>query len=88
MERGELREIAKKYALPLACARLVVFYFIFLLIAKYSSFFATGIIPKDIVSSAIGVCLLMYRLLVIAVVPALLFMWLADLAIRLYRRQQ
>lgn len=78
MERKQLRIFVEKYKRPLKCLRFVLIYQMFFLIAKYSSVFNTGIIPKDLWSTGIAVMVVMYRFLSIFVVPVILVLWILE----------
>ena len=72
------KKVFRKYNKPLNCLRIILLYILFLFLAKYSYIFRTGFIPKEILSTIIAVCLILYRFLSIAVVPAVLIIWVLE----------
>jgi hypothetical protein len=82
LERKQLRALWKEYKLPLTCARFLIIYLVFLFIAKYSSVFMTGFMPNNLFSTTIVVFVLFYRLLCIAVAPAILVVWLSEIVLQ------
>lgn len=75
----ERKPIDKRKKRLLRCLRILLIYFIFIQIAKYSSVFNNGIIPGDFWSCFVIVAVIMYRFLSIAMVPAILVLLLFDL---------
>jgi len=78
LEIKQIKIWLRKYRRPLTCLRFLLTYLVFLLIAKYSSVFNTGIIPKDIWSTGIVAVLVMYRFLSIFFVPFILVLWIFE----------
>jgi membrane protein YdbS with pleckstrin-like domain len=78
LEIKQFKSGLKKYKRPVMCLRFLLTYEVFLLIAKYSSIFNTGIIPKDLWSIGIVAGLVMYRFLSIFFVPAILALWIFE----------
>lgn len=78
MEIKQIKIWLKKYRRPVMCLRFLLTYAIFLLIAKYSSVFNTGIIPKDLWSTSIIGILVTYRFLSIFFAPAIFTLWVFE----------
>ena len=76
MKMKLMRIWLKKYQTPITCVRFLSIYWLFLLIAKYSRVFNTGLVPKDWFSTVIIAFLMTYRLLSIFFIPAMLFLWI------------
>ena len=55
--------------------RYGIIYFIFFVIAKYTSLYNTGLSPDNVLNALIVVCLIVYRLIAVTFVPAILFLW-------------
>ena len=51
-------------------------YLVVVLIAKYTSYFEDGLVPENIFHLALAVTLIFYRLMALAVAPAVLTVWL------------
>ena len=79
MERKQIKIWLNKYKRPIMCVRFVLMYLVFLNLAKYSSVFKTGLIPKHLFSALVISFLVMYRLLCIVFVPAIIFLWLVEI---------
>ena len=79
MRKGKIKEFLAEFRLPLICARFVITYYVVLLIAKNTSFYNSGMVPRNVLTVVIAVLLVVYRFLSVAFVPALLILWLSRL---------
>jgi len=81
LEITKLKDLFRKYKLLFTCLRFLIVYWVFFLIAKYSSIFYTGLVPKELFSCIVIGCLVFYRFLCVAFIPALMFLWILKLTI-------
>ncbi len=79
MEKSGIKIIFKKYRRPITCLRFLLLYFIFLFIAKHSSVYESGLIPKNLFTTVIAVGLILYRFLVLCFVPVIAILWIFEL---------
>ncbi len=79
MERKQIKIWLKKYKRPLTSLRFLLIYWIFLLIAKYSSVFKTGMVPEDKWTVLVVSIVVIFRFLCIAFVPGILVLWIFEL---------
>lgn len=79
MEMKQIKTWLKRYKRLITCFRFMIIYFLVLNLAKYSSVFNTGFIPKDLFSAAVIGALIIYRFFCITFVPAIIFLWLISL---------
>jgi len=78
MERRTLIERFRGNKRLVLCARFLFLYALFLFIARHSTVFRTGAIPKDILSLSVVAILVVYRFFSIALVPGLVFLWICE----------
>ncbi len=79
MERKPIKYWLKKYKRLVSCLRILLIYWIFLLIAKYSRVFSVGLNPQSIGNLVIAGIVVVYRFLSIAYIPALLVLWIFEI---------
>lgn len=79
MEMKEIKTRLKKYQKPVMCLRLLAIYWILLFIVKHSPIFDAGLNPKQVISIFIISIIVMYRFLSIALVPAILVLWVYEI---------
>ena len=79
MGRKLIKIWLKKYRRPLTCLRFLLIYWIFLLIAKHSSVFNTGMVPEDKWTVLVVSIVVIFRFLCIAFVPGILVLWIFEL---------
>jgi len=87
MEIKQIKLWLKKYRPALRCIRFIVLYWICILIAEYSSFYRTGMIPNNILTAVIAAFLIFYRFVSITIVPAIMFLWITDLITKIHENK-
>lgn len=83
-----IKEFWKREKAYLRYLRYPILYVIIVIIAKYTTFYDTGLVMKNVLNALMVVALMLYRFITFAIVPAILFMWLVNKCIiKIYGRE-